>query len=97
MHIKYWMYQPERMLVVHLPEERRKEENYISALLAGAYSIWISPDESYDDEDVIEEIYDTECEVFLMNELHDTLGYKLNWMVTNCGNENDADYVLVGL
>lgn len=97
MQIKYWMYQPEQMLIVTFPEEYIARENYISTLLAVSYSIWINPEESCDNEDEVKEIYDTDCAIFLMNELHNKYGFKLSWEVSDCYNEEDADYVLVGL
>lgn len=95
MKIKYWMWQPEKMLIVDLPEEYEKDKSYISVLLVGAYSLWMEPEESYDEE-TVEEIYDTPCEVFIMNELQKELGYKLNWSVSKREKEKDADYVLMG-
>lgn len=97
LQIKYWMYQPEQMLIVTFPEEYVAKENYISTLLAAIYSIWINPEESYDDEDAIEAVYDAECAIYLMNELQEEYGYKLDWTVSDCENEDDADYTLVGL
>lgn len=97
MQIKYWMYQPEQMLIVTFSEEYVAQKDYISVLLAASYSTWINPEESYDDEDTIEAIYDAECATFIMNDLYESYGHKLDWTVSDGENEEDADYVLVGL
>ena len=82
MQRKYWMDEPEKMLIIDLPQE--SDIRYINALMDEFYSVWSNPDESYDDEEIVEEIYDMECAVFLMQNLHETLTYKSNWRVEDC-------------
>ena len=94
MQIKYWMYQPEQMLVVRLPEERKQDKCHITMILLAAYATWSNPEEDYDDEDVIEAIYDSECAQFIISEAHKELGYQLEYTVENSSDEHDADYIL---
>lgn len=94
MQIKYWMYAPEQMLVIDLPEERKQDKKRITMLLVGAYTTWSNPEEDYDDEDIIEKIYDSECAEFIIGEAQKELGYKLDYTVEDSKDEDDADYIL---
>lgn len=94
MEIKYWMYQPEKMLIVNLPEERKQDKVRITMLLVEAYTTWSNPEEDYDDEDIIEEIYDSECSAFITGQAQKELEYKLEYTIEDNTDERDADYIL---
>lgn len=94
MQIKYWINATEQMLVVNLPEERKQDKVHISMLLAEAYTTWSNPEEDYDDEDIIDEIYDSECVEFIVGEANKTLEYKLEYAIEDNEDERDADYIL---
>ena len=94
MEIKYWMYQPEKMLVVHLPDERKKDKARINMLLVSTYITWSNPEEDYDDEDIIDEIYDSDCAEFIISEAQKELEYKLEYTIEDDADEYDADYIL---
>ena len=93
MDIKFWMHAPEQMLVVHLPEEHKKDKARIVMLLVMAYIAWSNPEEDYDDEDIIEAIYDSDCAEFIISEAQKELEYKLEYTVEDA-DKYDADYVL---
>lgn len=94
MQIKYWINATEQMLIVDMPAERKQDKVRISMLLAEAYTTWSNPEEDYDDEDIIEEIYDSECVEFITGEANKALGYKLEYTIEDNENERDADYIL---
>lgn len=94
MQIKYWINATDQMLIVDAPEDRKQDKVRISMLLAEAYTTWSNPEEDYDDEDIIEEIYDSECVEFITGEANKSLGYKLEYTTKDNENERDADYIL---
>lgn len=93
MDIKFWMHAPEQMLVVHLSEECEKDRARIVMLLVSAYITWSNPEEDYDDEDIIEEIYDSDCSEFIISEAQKELEYELEYTVEDA-DKHDADYFL---
>ena len=94
MEIKYWINATEQMLIIALPEDRKQDKVRISMLLAEAYATWSNPEEDYDDEDIIDEIYDSDCVEFITSEANKDLSYKLTYVIECDANERDADYIL---
>ena len=94
MEIKYWINATEQMLIVDVPEDRKQDKVRISMLLAEAYTTWSNPEEDYDDEDIVEEIYDSDCVEFITREANKVLEYKLEYTIKDNEDERDADYIL---
>jgi alpha-N-acetylglucosamine transferase len=95
--IKYWLYQPEQILVVSLPEEYEEKASYISLLLMSAYDKWALPEENCETEEEVEAIYDADCAPFIMDELYKESGLKLDWTLIDDADERDADYICYGM
>ena len=94
MEIKYWINATEQMLIVNVPEDRKQDKVRISMLLAEAYTTWSNPEEDYDDEDIVDEIYDSDCVEFITSEANKVLEYKLEYTIQDNEDERDADYIL---
>jgi hypothetical protein len=88
------MHALEQMLVIHLSEEHKQDKKLITMLLIEAYATWSNPEEDYDDEDIIEKIYDSECAEFITNEAEKELEYKLEYTIEDDIDKHDADYIL---
>jgi hypothetical protein len=97
LEIKYWLYQPEQILVVSIPEEYVKKASYISFILATSYDKWALPEENCETEDEVEAIYDADCAPFIMDELYKESGLKFDWELIDDADERDVDYVLYGM